>query len=279
MPELSGSRARNAVARLAFDDFVRIGRRRGTIELFERLSADRFVKYNHEHDPSNGQFTFRSGGGSASSELTEVGRKPHRHSAPLSYLGATTSGIGPIKPLIGGHTDANGCYVPEVFTPDPLALHDPASAIAHYVGGSGTPRNYYFAALDTTTVTPVSFPAIKKLLLAGQPGLYKIVNAQTDYDSSLPAAASRLSAGSIIGRLPLETDGVLAMSREGRYTYDGILRPTLDHYDFNVGHGRTVLGELSTEAGALLSGKQFPIYIIGSKPLSALGSFVPRIRR
>lgn len=87
-------------------------------------------------------------------------------------------------------------------SPDPYALSNPAAALAHYVGGSGEDRNYYFNTLDTSKLALSDFPEIQRTPKEGTPGLHQIVNASGRFDSGLPVLTRNLSSAATIGGPP-----------------------------------------------------------------------------
>lgn len=269
--------ALNAVKRLAFANYLRTGWAGVDAELLTAASEKIEFKFNPYHDPHNGRFTFAPGGGDRGSR--NVGRnrdaaRPKRSPDPVSryYRGITKSGIGTIKPVSGGHFDANGRYVPELFPPDPYAISNPASALAHYIGGSGEARNYYFNTLDTSKVRLTAFPEIRRLLKERKPGLHQIVNATGSFDSGLPLMTRNLSPAATIGGARLRANGVLAISKDGRYSFDGKLAAEKDPYDFHPRDGRSAIADASTTIGRQFPGKIFNIYIVGAKPFSESGA-------
>ena len=266
----------NAVKRLASVSYLRTGLAGVDAELLTAASEIEF-KFNPYHDPRNGQFTFAPGGGvdrgGAGSSDSRQAARPKRSPDAASdhYRGITASGVDAVKPVSGGYSDANGRHVPEVFAPDPYALSNPAAALVHYAGGSGEDRNYYFNTLDTSKVALSDFPEIQRTLQEGTPGLHQIVNASGRFDSGLPLLTRNLSSAATIGGAVLRANGVLAISRDGRYSFDGTLAAKDDLYDFNPRKGRSAIGNISTAIGRQLPGKPFTIHIIGSKPFSKTG--------
>lgn len=252
-------------------------------ELLTAVSETEF-KFNPYHDPRNGRFTFAPGGsvdrGGRNVRRNREGARPKRSQDAVSryYRGVTASGVGTIKPVSGGHLDPAGRYVPELFPPDRYALSNPTFALAHYVAGSGDARNYYFNTLDTSKVKLTTFAEVRRILKEGKPGLYQIVDSLGSFDSGLPLLTRNLSPGATIGGAKLRANGVLAISREGRYSFDGKLAADVDSYDFEPRKGRSQIGDVFTMIGRQFPGKKFKIYIVGSKPFSETGTLSSKQR-
>lgn len=213
------------------------------------------TKGNPYHDPVNGQFTFGPGGANGT----------------RGYRGMTAHGPGIIRPVSGGGTDRNGRPVPEMFPPDPYALRTPAEALAHYVDGSGEERNYYFNKVDKSEVKLSDFPAIAKLTSNGSTGVYPIVDAAASYNGGLLGKADNLSSAATVGGLTLKANGMLAIAKDGSYSFSGRLSADQDKFDFNPRSGRSAIAEASTTIGRQLTGREFLVNMIGSKPFSARG--------
>lgn len=147
--------AQNAIDGLAFGAWLRSGLVPDDLaDLGRRLDAGSLqFKSNPNHDPANGRFTSGSGGTGAA----------------RGYDGMTARGVAKIRPVGGGGTDRNGRPVPELFPPDPYALHTPAEALAHYMDGSGEARNYYFNNVDTSQVKLTDFKEVAKLAAKREP--------------------------------------------------------------------------------------------------------------
>lgn len=269
--------ALNAVKRLAFASYLRTGRAEVDAELLTAASETE-LKFNPYHDPRNGRFTFAPGGVAASGNRgirrSHPPARPKRSPDAVSryYRGVTASGIGAIKPVSGGHFDATGRYIPELFPPDPYALSNPAAALAHYVGGSGENRKFYFNTLDTSKVKLTAFAGVRQILEEGKPGLHRIVDASGSFDSGLPLMTRNLSPAATVGGASLRANGVLAIGKDGRYSFDGKLAADVDSYDFDPRKGRSWIGDASTAIGRQLPGQKFKIHIIGAKPFSEIGT-------
>lgn len=160
--------AKNAIESLAFAAWLRSGAVPDDVtELARAMETGKIeFKFNPYHDPANGRFAFA----------------PGRSPSTRSYRGMTKHGVGSVQPVSGGYVDQNGRYVPEQFAPDPYALHTPAEALAHYAGGSGEDRNYYFSKVDMSRVKPTDFLNIADLIANAKPGLYPIVDAGSAYN-------------------------------------------------------------------------------------------------
>lgn len=271
--------ALNAVKRLAFGSYLRTGQGEVDSELLAAVAETEF-KFNPYHDPRNGRFTFAPGGGVGGAQVRRLssGHGNPEDRVSRYYRGVTSSGLGKIKPTSGGHFDTNGRYVPEFFPPDPYALSNPAATLAHYVDGSGEARNYYFNTLDTSNVRLTDFPAVRQLINEGKPGVHRIVDAAGSFDSGLLSGTRNFSSAATVGGLELRANGILVISKNGRYSFDGRLMAKEDPYDFNARKGRSWIGESSTTIGRHIPGKQFQIYIIGSKPFSDTGPVTRRGR-
>jgi hypothetical protein len=177
-----------------------------------------------------------------------------------------------IHPTGGGYVDANGHDVPEQFPPDPYHLSDPFHALAHYLDGSGEARNFYLNAVDMSQLELSDFPAIQDVLGAGKPGVYPIrAAAAKNFDASLPPSHFKFSAANIVGRLGLHADGMLVISPEGRYIFNGKLSVPKEFYRFPASKYRTSLAERLTTFGRQLPGKDYRVYVIGAVSLERTG--------
>ncbi len=86
MSDLQASRAGRSVERMAFAHFLRTGRRIELAALAEAVAEAEF-KYNHNHDPRNGRFTFAPGSLGGSSGLGHgVPKVRHSRSTPRAAL-------------------------------------------------------------------------------------------------------------------------------------------------------------------------------------------------
>ncbi len=268
--------AQASMYRLAFDRYLRTGL--GPME--SAGSADTIIemKFNPYHDPDNGRFTFAPGG-TAQTRHRKV-RQHQRPSTPSksAYEGMTAKGKAIIQPTGGGYVDANGHYVAEQFPPDPYHLSDPFHALAHYLGGSGEARNFYLNAVDMSQLTLSDFPAIEHILSSGKPGIYPIkAAAAKNFDTSLPPSHFKFSAANTVGRLGLHADGILVISPQGRYSFNGKLSVPKELYRFPASKYRTSLAEHLTTFGRQLPGKDYRVYVIGAVPLERTGPV--KIRR
>lgn len=258
---------RSAANRPAFDAYLRDGmvRKADTDPMVRKVE----YKFNPNHDPANGRFTFGAAGGASRSSSSAASGSVR---LKRYYRGMTANGVGAITPTSGGHFDAAGRYVPEMFPPDSYRLTDPASALAHYVSGSGEARNYYLNSIDTSNVQVSDFPSIQSVIDTGKPGTYVFTDtAAKNFDSSIPWKSSRLTAAATVGRLALQANGSLVIGETSRYSFLGELGVQKEIYDFNPSHGRTSTGELSTTVGRQFPGKSFQIHIMRTKPFSATG--------
>ncbi|MFM9934588.1 MAG: hypothetical protein ACKVOL_00155 [Novosphingobium sp.] len=99
--QASGVTEREAAELLAFEHFLRTGFVLDEVDLallFER-------KFNPNHDPSNGQFTFGPGGQGNPQEIVVYGRKPGRGGSPGSKWKAKSDAVR-IPEKIRGKIDA-----------------------------------------------------------------------------------------------------------------------------------------------------------------------------
>lgn len=267
--------AARAVGRAAFDHHLRTGvvlgepARRALHETYER-------KFNPNHDPADGRFT--SGpGGAKKPKAPKAPRLPGTEDPTKKahyYQGETANGLGPIQPTSGGYVDANGRYVPDVFPPDPYAIRTPADALAHYIGGSGQPMNFYANGIDVSSLQAEDFPSIKQKIDAGQSGNFIIRDAQSQdgLDTSKLSGFSNFSAAKSVGGVAPAANGVLQVNGKGEYSFSGWTGFHEDPYDFDKRSGRTREADALTFIGSLLKGKPFTTYIVGTLPFLRAGS-------
>lgn len=183
----------------------------------------------------------------------------------------TATGVGRITATAGGGYDQQGKFVPESFPPDPFRLSTPVAAVAHYVGGSGEPRNYYFNRLDTSKLRISTFERVAALLREGVPGNYVLENDVGGFETN-----DHFGPHYTVGGITAVANGVLAIRKDGRYSFDGRLSAKPDKNNYDRRSGRTAAADRMTAIGRLLPGKPFDVYFIGSKPFSDTGH---RLRR
>lgn len=265
------SLAQGATDRLALDAYLRTG-------VYPKFGEAQPVqrKFNPWHDPDNGRFTYGPSG-AAGTATARTGQRGHKPTSPLVsraryYKGKTANGVDIIRPTSGGYVNTSGQFVAEVFAPDPYRLTDPASAVAHYAGGSGEDRNYYLNSVDTSNVKVSDFPSVQSILDKNQPGRFDITGASIrNFDSGTPFAPKKISSANIVGRLAIEANGVLVISSKGRYIFNGYLGVSHEKYQFPASRHRTPLAEALTTFGRHLPGRAFDVHVIGTAAFNKAG--------
>lgn len=110
------------------------------------------------------------------------------------------------------------------------------------------------------------------------PGSYPVSASLGELDMTKPLTAPRLTSGLDIGGLSVAATGSLTVDGKGGYAFTGWIGATGDEFVFHPRDGRSEAGNLLNDAGSLVPGKPFHIYIIGTRPLSDVGSAVGKGR-
>jgi len=143
-----------------------------------------------------------------------------------------------------------------------------ATALEHFISGNGEPRSISIHQIDTSAVTPTSFPGFRRVLRTIGPGSQFSVNTTR-------AFATRGDQAGFLGHITLRLTGVLETDPSGHWIFQGDLSADPDLYDFNQSTHRTPMGEASTTFGRVLGrvtrGTPYKIDITGSKPLTEFG--------
>lgn len=141
----------------------------------------------------------------------------------------------------------------------------PIVAIAHYLWGNGEARSVNIANIGLQ-ISPISIPSVAQIVNAGVVGSFPISGKFThnteDYN---------IITGSYLGSITLKTEGIVTVSSNGSWTYNGVVRAYDDKYDFNLSTHRGVIGEALTRLGARYSGKEYGISIPGQIDIKGSG--------
>ncbi len=267
------SAAAEAVHRLAFDRYMRTGEALGPAALAS-LAADYEKKFNPNHDPANGRFTFGPGG--SGGHTPKAPRLPGTEDPTKKshyYQGRTAKGLGKIEPIAGGYTDKNGRYVPEVFAQDPYEIGNPGAAFSHYLEGSGTARNFYAGNIDASSLKAEDFEDIQAMLSVGKPGVFPIRDANGSLDTTRNLLPGNLLAGSEVGGVVPVANGTLKMNNDGTYHFGGWIGFHDDPQDFDKHPGRSPVGAVSTILGRQSQGRNYSIYIVGTVNMERQGRY------
>lgn len=109
----------------------------------------------------------------------------------------------------------------------------PIVALAHYLWGNGAERSVNIANIGLK-ISPMKINQIKDIIKSG-----------------------------VVGNITLKTEGTLTISANDSRTYNGVVRSYDDKYDFNASTHRGVIGESLTRPGAMFSGKEYQILLLG----------------
>lgn len=148
---------------------------------------------------------------------------------------------------------------PIVFV-DPFGLFSSPEALAHYIGGSGTPVSVPFGDIDTSSVRATNFAQVKAAIGSCKPGTYPVndvVGFSTGGDAAL-----------YLGNITLKFAGAVTVNCDCSWCFNGTLTALPDVYDFNRSSHRNPAAEFSTIVGSHLPGKPYNINIAGSKPVN-----------
>jgi Colicin M len=152
----------------------------------------------------------------------------------------------------------------------PRRLAAPMSFLGHYVEGSGEPLYVPFEDIDTSEITPSSFPAVQEILRSGIPGTYDIRDATREFTTRLPET---LYFGNITPLL----NGTLTVLKSGTFAFHGALGSKPDRYDFNASKHRGALAEFSTTLGRQVPGTPYGVTIYGTRGIHETGNvFSPK---
>ncbi len=145
---------------------------------------------------------------------------------------------------------------------------DPGAALSHYLAGSGDPVQYRFDKIDTSTVKPSQFPAIKEILDRRQPGSFEV-------DGKMLFSTTNSNARFLVGNITLSIQGKLVLDGSGSYSFSGQLGAEPDRYRFYSSNHRNPIDEITTKIGTLLPGREFTVHITGEKPIEDAGKVKP----
>lgn len=144
---------------------------------------------------------------------------------------------------------------------------DSTLAFSHYRGGSGRPLRMSFNDIDTSSVKPSQFPALKAYIGPGKVCRNQIIQIEDARLKFLTSGDQSL----FLGNITLKLNGVLITRDDCSFEFKGILKAFDDIYDFNPSFHRNIFAEGLTRLGSLIPGTQYYIQIRGEKPISEKG--------
>ncbi|MBO8135828.1 lipid II-degrading bacteriocin [Dickeya fangzhongdai] len=141
----------------------------------------------------------------------------------------------------------------------------PVDAFYHYIFGDGSERyvniNDVGFDIKAAQISPimniVNSDAVGRFDISGN------FNRNTSLDGVIPAA--------YLGNITMRTEGVLTISSDGSWQYDGVVRAYNDTYDANPSTHRDMLGEWSTGILDKFSGTPYDIRIPGELEVTGGG--------
>jgi uncharacterized protein RhaS with RHS repeats len=141
-----------------------------------------------------------------------------------------------------------------------------ATALAHFMGGSGKPLTYDFNKIDTRSVGPSNFSDINSALGSSKAGTVAI-DQKIKY--TVPGAAHYT-----LGDISLRAQGTVTTFcvETCVSSFEGTLKAYDDPYDFNKASHRSATGEALTTAGSKLPGKNYMIEIRGERVMEQTGN-------
>jgi tetratricopeptide (TPR) repeat protein len=137
------------------------------------------------------------------------------------------------------------------------------SGLAHYVGRTASPLWMDFNEVDTSGVSPSSFPKVAALLR--DPARRAPVYVRDERSWATPGLQRHL-----IGRFRIRLEGTFSVDASCRWTFGGSLSAADDIYDFNESD-RSFIDEAITTVGRMIPGKPYRIQFRGRKRLSESG--------
>ncbi|MCC6348309.1 MAG: hypothetical protein IT347_01790 [Candidatus Eisenbacteria bacterium] len=159
----------------------------------------------------------------------------------------------------------------------PVDLQDPSGrfpfvgetwldAIGKYTSGKGGSHQVPFSEVDKRKYQPSSFPGFneaKKVLAPGQS-----TNVDTELHERIGTLRSLIRP---YGRVRYRLTGCLMRGADGTYYFAGYVDVLDDVWDFNVGDGRDIPGEIATWIGSHLPGEPFSYRFKGHRPVEYHG--------
>ncbi len=148
-------------------------------------------------------------------------------------------------------------------------VHSGLEGLLHFLDGSGTPRSVPFENIDTSSVRPSQFNAVKEAL-SGPPR-----DAVIPIDARMPFEA-RKDYQDLLGTLTLRLKGTLQLTKTGSWNFKGTLKSYDDLYDMNKSTHRAKDKELATTMGRVLgqvtNGRDYRIEVRGGKSIQESGT-------
>lgn len=144
-------------------------------------------------------------------------------------------------------------------------LFTPVDAFRHYLFGNGADKSININDVGLS-IDVSQIPPIMNIINQGFIGRFDIssdFNRNTSLDGIIPA--------SYLGNITLKTEGVLSISPDGAWSYNGGVRAYNDLYDANPSTHRDRLGEWSTGVLDKFNGTPYEIQIPGTLDISGRG--------
>ncbi|MBS0538207.1 MAG: lipid II-degrading bacteriocin [Proteobacteria bacterium] len=208
---------------------------------------------------------------------------------PSGGLDSPTSGLGGVAPgtelAPGSDIHENAKTEAESIDPDLREVDTATDAYGHWLGSSGQALRYPFNRIDTKSVRPEQFDAVKEVLKRGKPGIYPIQGIMafaTDGKSKheLPDVIGKIGDINrnprwIVGNITLSLKGELIINDDKSYSFKGKLGAAPDLYDMNAATHRAPLAELLTtmgrKGGESLGHTNYRIHFPGEKEILSRG--------
>lgn len=141
----------------------------------------------------------------------------------------------------------------------------PFMALANYLWGEGAERSVELKRIGLN-LTPSKLTPVMSVVNSGVTGRYNV-----DRKFAYSTSQDSVFTGAYLGNITLHTTGVLNISSDGTWSYDGVVRAYNDIYDANASNHRGVMGEASTTILRYLKGKPYVISIPGQLKVSGSG--------
>ena len=141
------------------------------------------------------------------------------------------------------------------------------TAFLRYAFRVGTDTEIQFYEIDTSSVKPSQFKAVKSILDVCRKGEHHINDSM-----SVSTGDTSFNQSLYLGYVTLKLNGDLFVVKGGYWRFAGELSCADDTYDFNPSTHRSWIAEALTRFGAAVPGKTYKIAIAGTKPIWEYGN-------
>ena len=141
------------------------------------------------------------------------------------------------------------------------------TAFLRYAFRIGTDTEIQFYEIDTSSVKPSQFKAVKNILDVCRRGEHHINDSM-----SVSTGDTSFNQSLYLGCVTLKLNGDLFVVKGGFWRFAGELSCADDTYDFNASTHRSWWAEALTRFGAAVPGKTYKIAIAGTKPIWEYGN-------